>query len=126
MEDSVPVWTVVLVGAVLLAAGGLVPYVVARAAAGGLGRNRWVGVRTPATLSGDEPWRAGHAAARPWAAAAGGLLALAGLGALLVGATTGSAGVFATVVVGGAALAAVVLVAGAVRADAAARGPAHR
>lgn len=121
-----PVWTAVLVGAVLLAAGGLVPYVVARAADGRLRRNRWVGVRTPGTLAGDAGWRTGHAAARPFATAAGALLALAGLGALLVGATTGSPGVFAAVVVGGAVLGAVVLVAGAVRADAAARSSLQR
>ncbi|WP_187279786.1 SdpI family protein [Quadrisphaera setariae] len=126
MDDSVPVWTVVLVGAVLLAAGGLVPYVVARAAAGRLRRNRWVGVRTPATLAGDAGWRTGHAAARPWAAVAGALLALSGLGALVVGATTGAPGPFAAVVVGGAVLGAAALVAGAVRADAAARGSLSR
>lgn len=106
-----PVWTAVLVGALLLAAGGLVPYVVVRAAAGRLRRNRWVGVRTPGTLASDAGWRA-----------AGAVLALAGLGALVVGAGSGAPGVFAAVVVGGAVLGAAVLVAGAVRADAAGRG----
>lgn len=116
-----PVWTAVLVGAVLLGAGGLVPYVVARAAAGRLRRNRWVGVRTPGTLASDRGWRTGHTTARPWAAVGGAVFALAGLGALLVGATTGSPGLFTAVGPGGAVLGAAVLVVGAVRADQAAR-----
>ncbi|PWJ56277.1 SdpI/YhfL protein family protein [Quadrisphaera granulorum] len=121
-----PMWTAVLVGAVLLGAGGLTPYVVARAANGRLARNRWVGVRTPGTLASDGAWRSGHAAARPWALAAGALMALAGLASLVIGAASGSPGMFALAVVGGAALGSVVLVAGAVRADAAARGDVKR
>ncbi|MGQ7297400.1 SdpI family protein [Quadrisphaera sp. KR29] len=126
MDDSVPVWAAVLVGALLLATGGLVPYVVARAASGRLRRNAWVGVRTPGTLASDAGWRAGHAAARPWAVAAGALMALGGLAGLVVGAGTGSPGFFVAAVVGGAVLGAAALAAGAVRADAAARGALSR
>ncbi|MEH3075143.1 MAG: hypothetical protein PGN11_00450, partial [Quadrisphaera sp.] len=67
-----PVWTVVLMGARPARRGR--PGALRggpRAAAGRLRRNRWVGVRTPATLAGDTGWRTGHAAARPWAAVAG-------------------------------------------------------
>ncbi len=121
MEQSTPVWAAVIVGAVLLPAGGLVPYVVARAARGQLRRNAWAGVRTPGTLASDAAWRAGHAASLPWALAAGALLALTGLAAVVVGAAGGAAGAFTALVVIGALAGAAVLVVGAVRADAAGR-----
>lgn len=120
--DGVPVWLAALLGGLLLAGGALVPYVVARAAGGQLRRNHWVGIRTPATMASDATWREAHAAARGWALAAGAVIALSGLGVLVV-AALGSAGLLAGVAVGGALLGSVLLVLGAVRADAATRPP---
>lgn len=42
----------------------LMATVTARAAAGRLPRNQWVGIRTPATMRGEAAWIAGHRAAR--------------------------------------------------------------
>ena len=117
-----PVWLAAVLGGLLLAGGALVPYVVGRAAGGLLRRNHWVGIRTPATMSSDAAWRAAHAAARGWAVASGAVIALSGLGVLLV-AALGSTGLLAAVAVGGAVLGSVLLVFGALRADAAVRAP---
>jgi uncharacterized membrane protein len=120
--DGVPVWLAALLGGLLLAGGAMVPYVIARAASGQLRRNHWVGIRTPSTMASDASWRQAHAAARGWAVAAGVVIALSGLGVLLV-AALGSTGLLAAVAVGGAVLGAVLLVLGALRADAATRQP---
>ncbi len=40
-------------------------------ARGWLGRNRWIGIRTPATLRSDAAWLAAHQVARPWMVASG-------------------------------------------------------
>lgn len=47
----------------LLVAGVLIVWMAARSASGTLARNSWVGIRTAATLRGDDEWRTGHAAA---------------------------------------------------------------
>ncbi len=47
----------------LLVAGAVIVWIAARSASGALSRNSWVGIRTSATLRGDEEWRTGHAAA---------------------------------------------------------------
>lgn len=47
----------------LLVAGAVIVWIAARSASGSLSRNSWVGIRTSATLRGDEEWRTGHAAA---------------------------------------------------------------
>ncbi|MEL7975409.1 SdpI family protein [Isoptericola sp. F-RaC21] len=73
---------VVLVVAVAVAVG---VWLITRAAARGqLGANGAVGIRTPATQRSEAAWEAGHRAALPllrWAAI---VIALAGIGALLV------------------------------------------
>lgn len=59
---------------------------------GRLARNRWVGIRLPATLASDERWHAAHAAAGPWMIAAGMVgfwtAVAAGLGGWLSGSET--------------------------------------
>ena len=76
-------------GAVVLAAGAVVTWVVGRRAARGtLGPNHVAGLRTPATMSSPEAWRIGHAAAERWlmAVSAGALvLAVVGGAADVVG-----------------------------------------
>lgn len=49
---------------------GIVVQLVGRgAASGSIDRNSAVGIRTKATQSSDEAWRAGHVAAAPWLSA---------------------------------------------------------
>ncbi|WP_433611565.1 SdpI family protein [Prescottella agglutinans] len=56
----------------------------ARAAASGrLGRNPYVGVRTPTTMASDTTWIAAHRASRPFTEIGGWLAIVAGLGALI-------------------------------------------
>ena len=86
-----------LIVAVALVIGGIVQLIVtSRAASGRLGRNKFAGVRTRATMLSDDNWLMAHEAARPFGmragqaflasglvvpdARVGQLLALAGLG----------------------------------------------
>lgn len=70
----------VLLAAVMAAAGGAVVWTARAAASGRLRRNYWAGIRTSATLAGDDAWLAAHRAARAatetggWAAVVGGLV----------------------------------------------------
>uniref|UniRef100_UPI0007C68F84 SdpI family protein n=1 Tax=Streptomyces sp. NRRL S-1896 TaxID=1463893 RepID=UPI0007C68F84 len=78
--------TRVLVGAVLLLAGVALLVTAWLGATERLPRNRFVGVRTRRSLSGDAAWRAANKAAAPAFYAAGGVLLLAAvLGAALPG-----------------------------------------
>lgn len=108
------------------ALGALLFGMVARSAAeGSLDRNGLVGIRTRATRSSDEAWRAGHAAALPSMRVAGRVslgsavvlpgVALAGVGPGVVGAVAGAA---AAVLIG-------VLLLASRRADRAARAVAR-
>lgn len=67
--------TAVIVRGVLMILVPVVVYLVVSAAATGrLPRNRWVGLRTTASLSSETAWRAGHRAAVPrlrWSVVAG-------------------------------------------------------
>lgn len=94
-----------LVAAVLLAVSGTALVTVAvLGARGRLARNRFVGVRTPATLRSEESFALAHRVAAAPLAAAGGVALLGAVAALLAG--TGAAG---WVLVGLAAVATVVL-----------------
>ena len=55
-----------------------------------LPRNRWAGVRTPATLRDDQTFALANRIAGPTLLATAGLLALGGLGGLLVGGPLGA------------------------------------
>lgn len=69
--------------AVIVAAAGLTIVGVARAGASGrLRRNAWAGIRTPATLAGDDAWLAAHRAARPATETGGWVMIAAGLAVL--------------------------------------------
>lgn len=58
--------------------GVLVAVVGWRARAGALSRNRWVGVRTPATLASDQSFVVGNRVASPFLLAAGGVAVVLG------------------------------------------------
>ncbi|WP_116951432.1 SdpI family protein [Jiangella endophytica] len=70
----------ILLAAVIAAAGVAIIWMARAGASGRLRRNYWAGIRTPATLAGDDAWLAAHRAARPateaggWAAIVGGLV----------------------------------------------------
>lgn len=69
--------------AVVMIVGGVVLVVVGRLAVHGrLTRNRWVGLRSSATLTDDRAWFVGNRVAAPWFLTAGAVLA--GTGALLL------------------------------------------
>ena len=72
----------VAVGLVLIGAGGLLVGLAGRIDAGRLGRNRWAGLRIPATTANDEAWRAGQLATVPSLRIAGGCYLVAGLAAV--------------------------------------------
>lgn len=58
--------TAALVQAVMMTLVPVTVYLLVRAAASGrLPRNRWIGLRTPASLSSPMAWRAAHAVALP-------------------------------------------------------------
>ncbi|QNG20712.1 SdpI family protein [Rhodococcus triatomae] len=63
-----------------------------------LPRNRWAGVRTPATLRDDQTFALANRIAGPTLLATAGLLALGGLGGLLVGGPLGAGLVVAALV----------------------------
>lgn len=69
----------------LILAGALIVWIAARSASGALTRNSWVGIRTSATLRGDEEWRTGHAAAVVPMSAGGIGLIVAAAAAVFVG-----------------------------------------
>jgi uncharacterized membrane protein len=66
-----------VIGIVMVVAGALTGLVGALGWIGRLPRNRWAGVRTPATLRSDEAFRTGNRAAGPLTVV-GGVAALAG------------------------------------------------
>ncbi|MEM7338392.1 MAG: SdpI family protein [Actinomycetota bacterium] len=61
------VLSIVFTAAVLVAAGIGVYVIAARTASGRIGRNNYAGIRTPATMSSDEAWLAGHEAGEAFA-----------------------------------------------------------
>lgn len=65
-------------GALVVVCGVLVAVVGWRARAGGLTRNRWAGVRTPATLASDQAFLVGNRVASPFLLAAGGIAVVLG------------------------------------------------
>ena len=69
---AIPAWSADGLENLLIADTGLAIIYAIFAVAARFGRprrNPVAGVRTPATLSSDEAWRAGHRAAQPWFAA---------------------------------------------------------
>ncbi len=81
----------VVVAGIFVAAALLVRHLSRAAARGTLGPNHVAGMRTTATMSSPEAWRAGHAAAVVWtdvSTVAGIVLAVVG-GALAVAGSTG-------------------------------------
>ena len=72
-----------VVAAVAMIVGGVIVVVVGRLAVHGrLRRNRWVGLRSSATLADDRAWYVGNRVAAPWFLTAGAVLA--GTGSLLL------------------------------------------
>lgn len=65
-------------GAVIALVGVLLAVVGRRARAGSLTRNRWAGVRTPATLASDEAFALGNRVASPFLLAGGGIAVVVG------------------------------------------------
>lgn len=74
-DDSVSFLTGLLLAAVLMVGGVALAVLNHAAATGRVGPNGGIGIRTSATRSSDEAWRAAHQAAKPWIqfAAMGGL-----------------------------------------------------
>lgn len=66
-----------VLGVALLAAGGLLIWLAGATAHGRVGRNRWTGIRTRATLRSDAAWLAAHRRAL-WPTRLGGVCSLAG------------------------------------------------
>ncbi|WP_460973626.1 SdpI family protein [Prescottella soli] len=64
-------------------AGAVIVWTARAAASGRLGRNPYVGVRTPSTMASDATWIAAHRASRPLTEIGGWLAIVAGLGALV-------------------------------------------
>ncbi|MDH6675820.1 putative membrane protein [Rhodococcus sp. LBL1] len=64
-------------------AGAVIVWTARAAASGRLGRNPYVGVRTPSTMASDTTWIAAHRASRPLTEIGGWLAIVAGLGALV-------------------------------------------
>ena len=80
-SDRIPLGTAVLLGLVLIAAGGLLIEVGRRSRAGRLHRNWVVGIRTTGTLESDAAWNAAHRSGGP-------ALQIAGVAPLLAGIVT--------------------------------------
>ncbi len=74
-----------VVGLALVATGFLVVGIAERTADGRLGPNRWAGIRTRATRSSPEAWRAAHDEAHRLTVLGGRLMALAGIAPVLIG-----------------------------------------
>jgi hypothetical protein len=110
-----------LVGGLLVAAGGLQFGLARRITAGRLPRNRWAGLRTRSTLAGPEAWRAGQAATVPSLRVGAACYAAGGLALLGTGLLGGPSAAL-PVVAGAVAVVTVVLAVAQVRAgDRAAR-----
>jgi len=86
VSDAVRVAVAIAVVAVLLLAAGALAVVAVLGLTGRLRRNRWAGVRTPATLAGAEAFTVGNRVAAPPMLAAAVLLVLASGGQALDGA----------------------------------------
>ncbi|NLG55619.1 MAG: SdpI family protein [Rhodococcus sp.] len=65
-----------------------------------LPRNRWAGVRTPATLRDDETFALANRVAGPTLLATAGLFVMGGLGALIIGGPLGAGVAVGAVIVG--------------------------
>jgi hypothetical protein len=74
----------ILVGAVAVAAGGVLIWVAAASWQGRLQRNALAGLRTPSTMRSDEAFLVANKAAAPFAAAGGVAMALGGVVAMVV------------------------------------------
>ncbi|SRR5690606_1549594 len=98
------------------------------ATAPGFGPNMGIGIRTRATKSSPEAWRAGHVAARPWLIVAGAVALAVAVADLVLVAAGVSADVILIVAMSTYAGALVLVVVGALRANRAARSVAdeHR
>lgn len=72
-DDPIPWAVAFVVGPALILGGALIARLALLGRQGRLARNRFVGIRTPRTLSSDAAWERAHRAAAPWlvAAAAG-------------------------------------------------------
>ena len=117
MQEQVPFAVALGIGALLAGTGLAVALLTRRAADGRLRRNALAGIRTRATLSSDEAWRTGHAAARGLSDAAGVVFVLSGLAVVAVRDAAG----FAVVALVGAVLGTVLLLVAAWRAGRAVR-----
>ncbi|MEV5826298.1 SdpI family protein [Spirillospora sp. NPDC052242] len=74
-----------IVGELVIVAAGVLVIVIGRlTATGRIGRNPFAGIRTKRTMADAESWRIVHRGAQPWTIAAGAVLALVGLIALVV------------------------------------------
>ena len=65
-SDPMPLDVAVLLGVLLIVAGGALVEVGRRSLDGTLPRNGWVGIRTTATMANDEAWHAAHRASGRW------------------------------------------------------------
>ena len=94
-----------LVGLLIMWMGG-------RMEQGRFRRNRWAGIRTPATMRSDEAWVAAHEVGGPWLSRGGLLFALGGLCGLLGGLLNAPEGWVAGFILSGAGAMTVMLVVG--------------
>lgn len=123
MADAETVrWAGLVVGGVLLLAAVVMALVMAAAADGRLGPNRWAGLRTKVTMSGPRQWRAAHEAALGPSVVAALGLGLAGLLAIVLPDTF----VLVGVVLAGAVWTVVWSMVGLARGEQAARDVARR
>ena len=75
---------VIAIGAIVIAAGGLLIWVAVISWQGRLERNGAVGVRTPSTMRSDEAFLVANKAAAPLAGAGGGVFIVGGVLAMVV------------------------------------------
>jgi uncharacterized membrane protein len=102
-------------GITMLLSGLVIMWLAGRMASGRLRRNRWAGIRTPATLKSDDSWNAAHEAAAHLMSAAGTLAAVGGLTGMIAGLLGLGEGVVAGLILGGAALMTILLIAATVK-----------
>ena len=108
-------------GGAMLLSGLFIMWMGGRMAEQRFQRNKWAGIRTPATMKSDAAWFAAHERAAPMMSTAGTLGAAAGLTGIIAALLGAGEGVVVGLILGGALLMTVLLVAATVRGARAAR-----